>query len=238
MGEWFPEWEFYESIAERIIPTKQGTVREKAVVIAWEGFLQPLPTDPAEAMKILADLARDREVLVTRGGTLEHKSNCREQHIAPDPVRNRRDYGTVFRLLVHQFAPPTHPKAYALQPYLGPELIHTQGHVNGDGSLCPLSAADGVWDGRTDTLAKYLRKGVSPLLAKHLYWQWIYDATGRNEWPGARGPHGRLEAILATMARGSDSPCWCGSGKEHAECHRDLDVEELSRSATLRARGT
>lgn len=228
MGEWFPEWEFCESVADREVPMPQGSLKETAMVIAWEGRLQPLLQDPDEAVKILSDLANDREVLVVRGGTLKHDEACRASHSVPEPLRNRNDYGVVFQLFAHQFAPPAHPKVYALQPYLGPELFRTQGHVNGDGSLCPFFAPDGEWDGTTDTFARYLRVGVSSLLAKHLYWQWMLDATGRNEWPGVRGPHGRAEAMLESIARSASAQCWCGSGKAYSDCHRNLDRERLS----------
>lgn len=228
MGGWFPEWEYIESIADREVPTQGGSVKQKVLVIAWEGRLQPLPQDSHEAVKILADLANDQEVLVTRGGMLRHHERCRASHSVPDAVRNRNDFGVVFHLLAHQFPPPTHPKVYALQPHLGPELFHSQGHVNGDGSLCPLFAPDGAWNGIIDTLAKYLRAGVAPLLAKHLYWQWTLDATGRGVWPGTRGPHGPAEAMLTSLARSPDDQCWCGSGKPHKECHREHDRKHLS----------
>lgn len=159
---------------------------------------------------------------------MKHHDDCRASHSVPDALRNRSDYGVVFHLLAHQFAPPIHPKVYAEQPYLGPELFYTQGHINGDGSLCPFFAPDGEWDGIADTFAKYLRVGVSPFLAKHLYWQWVFDATGRSEWPGARGPHGIAEAILESATRSPDAQCRCGSGKPYRECHRDVDRKNLS----------
>jgi len=227
MGRWFPDWEYGEDIAERDRLTAQGVAREKLLVRAWEGELRPLPTAHDEAVKILADLAADRVVLVERAGVLRHHHRCAAAHVVPGPLRNRTDYEASFRLRAHQFAPPAHPKVYALQPWLGPELFRTQGHVNGDGSLCPIFAPDEVWNCVEGTLARYLRTGVSILLAKHLYWQWTRDATGIGIWPGQRGPHGLLDGILGSMRQSPDTQCRCGSGRPYAGCHMEPDKEFL-----------
>ncbi len=191
---------------------------EPVLVLGWEGELQPLPADPSEAQKLLADLAADRTVLVDQGGLLRHPTECAGPHEVPTPLLNRDDYGVAFRLRVEQFQPPAHPKVYSVRPYLGPELFHTQGHVNGDGSLCPFTATDDEWNGEGDTLAKYLRQGVAALLAKHLYWQWT-----RGLWPGSKGPHGEFEAAQEALRRPRTLQCRCGSGRPYEYCHRAAD---------------
>ncbi len=233
MGLWFPDWELGEDVAEREYPTAQGAVKEKLLVRVWEGELHPLPADHDEAVKILADLAADRVVLVERAGVLRHNGTCAGAHVVLEPLRGRSDYATAFWLRAYQFAPPAHPKVYALRPWLGRELFHTQGHVNGDGSLCPFFAPDDVWNGVEGTLARYLRTGVSILLAKHLYWQWTREAMGTGIWPGRRGPHGLLEAMLESMYRPLMTQCRCGSGRPYGDCHRELDKEILRRQGTL-----
>ncbi len=214
MGRWFPEWEYYEAD------------RDHELALIWEGELQPLPQQPDSAMKILADLAAERLILVDRGGLLKHDGACKAGHELPPALQGRTDYGISFRLQVHHRAPPAHPKVYAIRPLLGAELFQTQGHVNGDGSLCPLFVPDGEWDGHRDTLAKYLRRGVSVLLAKHLFWLWTGSA-GKGQWPGRRGPHGREEAARQSLRLPPTAQCWCGSGKSHEACHREEDKELL-----------
>lgn len=226
MGEWFPDWEYYDSV-------RMGEAGEPLLVRVWEGELAPLPAESEEAAKILSDLNEDRTVLVERGGVLKHDPHCTGAHGSPDAIRNHTDFAVGFRLMAEHPAPPAHPKVYALRPRLGAELFHTQGHVNGDGSLCPFFPPDGEWDGTKDTLAKYLRAGVSILLAKHLYWQWTREVTGAGIWPGARGPHGRFEAILESLQRSLAAQCRCGSGKPYADCHQEVDRQLLSSASAL-----
>lgn len=223
MHAWFPGWTRYESVAKRECLTSQGFVMEPVLVLVWEGDLQPLPNDTSEAVNILADLAEDRTVLVQQGGLLRHSADCVFPHAVPEPLQNRDDYGVVFHLRVEHPQPPAHPKAYALRPSLEPELYHTQGHVNADGSLCPYTATDDDWNGHRDTLAKYLRQGLSILLAKHLYWEWTGAATRNGVWPGIKGPHGDYQAALEALRRPPTVQCRCGSGRPHKDCHIKLD---------------
>lgn len=208
MGAWFPDWQYDLGVHYHL-------TGEPFLIIVWEGELQPLPDSEQEAVKILAHLKKDSEVIVGRGGTLLHPPACTDpDDDMPAQVRGRSDYGTRFALRTEQFAPPAHPKVYSDRPHLGPELYETQGHVNRDGSLCPYTATDEDWNGRRDTLALYLRRGVSILLAKHLYWTW----TGN--WPGQRGPHGEIEADAEARQRPPNVQCWCGSGKPYRDCHK------------------
>ncbi len=227
MRVWFPEWKSYESVREREILTRQGFVKEPVLVLVWEGALQPLPDGQDEAVKILADLAENRTVLVDRGGMLRHPPDCAGAHVVPQPIRERQEYGVAFWLRAEHSLPPAHPEVCALRPFLGPELYYTQGHVNQDGTLCPYTSSDDDWNGQSDTLAKYLRHGVSIFLAKHLHWEW----TGKGIWPGHRGPHGTREAITESMRRPPTVQCRCGSGRPYSECHRDADRELPLRSA-------
>lgn len=216
MGAWFPDWEYFEDVHYK----PSG---EPFLIRVWEGELQPLPDDGDEAVKILADLEKDRWLRVARGGTLQHPQECNGPHQVPIPLRARSGYAIRFNLRAEQLPPPAHPKVYARYPHLGPELYHTQGHVNQDGSLCPYTIGDDEWSGQRDTLARYLFHGVSFLLAKHLYWQWTREATGIGIWPGTRGPHGTFEAILEALKRPPTNPCRCGTGKPYRDCHMEGD---------------
>jgi hypothetical protein len=216
MDVWFPDWEYFEDV-------QYGPSREPFLICVWEGELQPLPDDGDEATKILADLNHDRTLLVDRGGVLLHPQGCTGSHEVPDPLRGRSDYGVKFRLRAEHLPPPAHPKVYGLRPYLGPELYYTQGHVNLDCSLCPYTITDDDWNGERDTIARYLRHGVSILLAKHLYWQWTREATGTGVWPGKKGPHGLSEAIIEAQKRPPTVQCRCGSGRAYRNCHMEED---------------
>jgi len=223
MGAWFPDWQHFEAARERQVPAGRGFVREPVIILVWEGELQPLPDDPSEATNILADLAADRDVLVAQGGTLQHLESCMYPHNVPESIHAQGEYGVRFLLQAEHLAPPAHPNVYSLRPYLSPELYNTQGHINRDGTLCPFTGTDDGWNGGRDTLAAYLKRGVAILLAKHLYWQWIWEATSNGIWPGWSGPHGEVQAALEAMKRPPTVQCRCGSGRPHGVCHRPLD---------------
>lgn len=193
------------------------------IVRVWEGELQPLPDDPQEASYILADLEQDRQVTVDVDGILRHDPTCTQPHgNLPAAVQSQRHYSERFLLRAEHWAPPAHPKVYALRPYLGPELYFTQKHLNLDGSLCPYTPTDDEWNGGQDTLSMYLRRGVSIFLAKHLYWKWT-AANGSGRWPGRSGPHGELQAVLQALSRRPTVQCRCGNGRRYQDCHRPFD---------------
>lgn len=223
MLAWFPDWTWFETTREHQVLGQEGFVRELIIVRVWEGELQPLPDDAHEARRILSDLEKDRQVTVDVGGVLRHDPGCTQPHESlPEAVQSQSRYNERFFLSTEHWAPPAHPKAYALRPYLGPELYFTQKHINLDGSLCPYTPTDGEWNGREDTLSMYLRRGISIFLAKHLYWTWT-AANGAGRWPGRTGPHGELQAMLQALSRHPTVPCRCGNGPIYQDCHRPID---------------
>ncbi len=224
MRVWFPNWIWSETVREREVLGPRGFSREFMIVRVWEGGLQPLPDDPHEARCILADLEQDRQLMVGVGGTLRHDPTCTRSHQdLPAAVQFQPQYGQCFSLRAEHWAPPSHPKVFALRPSLGPELYFTQKHINLDGSLCPYTATDDEWAGGQDTLSMYLRRGVSIFLAKHLFWAWTEEETGAGIWPGQSGPHGEVQAILLALSRPRTAQCRCGSGQPYQDCHRSFD---------------
>ena len=119
-------------------------------------------------------------------------------------------------------------------------------HILKNGQFCLWLPPRSPWD--KDDPRKLLRflDEVTVFLERQL----VYDATGRQEWPGAQYKHGTdgyeqfmlsilggndehlrslFPVILGRMHPGRNEPCPCGSAQKYKRCHAD-PVENIIRN--------
>jgi hypothetical protein len=207
MAAVYPHFEF----AYRLAYSRAGDPYQVGV---WRGTLSPFGNDHLE---VLADLDRDRCVLVSTNGRLKHDVGCRDSHSNINTWAGSVLKGTEFEVSVHYSGGIAHPEARVMKPRLAPG---SAGHLNGDGTICAYLASDDAWRADRDTVAKFLDH-VAIWTAKRIVW----DAAGY--WPGTaydpdidvvRTAQWHLETLKPGMQ------CPCRSGLSYDRCHRVADA--------------
>lgn len=188
---------------------------------AWAGTLSPLACS-ADPSGVLAALSEDRHVLIHRSGKLDVDPDDYPEHRSSFVSAAECLRTSTFSLIAVYREPPQHPAVVLLHPEPSWEALQAPDtHFWSDGSICPLFPPDGTWSWeRPNSMADYLN-WVAMWLVKYAYWELTRGRGARGVWLGTSVAHDDVVLLRQTP---HDSQCWCGSGREFADCHGNVQL--------------
>lgn len=179
----------------------------------WKGWMQPIRSlDDLEL--ILADIAQNRSVRILQGGEIMHDPLCRRKHQELAWIKKLKKPDRAFRIKITYGGGRQHPRAYVLEPVIP---IDRRKHTFGDSAICPYPPWKEVWNWQMHTVSDFADQAAIWLVK----WN-VWEQTGI--WLGDETRHDK--AFLYFTIRATEQ-CWCGSGKNYADCHRASDGREL-----------
>lgn len=181
------------------------------VVGSWQGRVQPIRTVDGP-FEVLDDLAHDREVSLV-GDEIRHVSHCPASHCRHEWMDRIGDLSMPCDVEIWHEGNEAPPRCWVLFP-----VILKQKHMWWDWSICAFLASDeDAWRPDVHTVADF----VPHVLLWLVKWL-VYDQT--NVWIGAEHnntPEYHLQIIKP------DARCWCQSGRQYRECHREEDKRRI-----------
>ena len=194
---------FYPQLSLSGLPIGTGRVA------VWKGAVQPIQT-LSHLEYLLDDLACDRSVQVLPGGGVEHLNQCRAVHVEHQWMEEITNPFVRFTLRVEYGGGAIHPRAYVIEPDY-PNLKWR--HRFSDGAICPYAPWEKVWLWDKHTVVDFMDSVVIWLIKSIVWFQ-------AHVWTGAERSHD-ADYLLGRIEH--KAPCWCGSGKHYAHCHRFRD---------------
>jgi len=183
--------------------------------VVWDGWLQPIRSaDQLDAL--LDDLDNDRPVDIVRGELYElrHDRECRIIHAEHNLKNKIKEPIRLFKIQVEDFGDKRVPRARVLEPSIPAE---ERRHNIGPDGICGFAPWEHPWDPDVSQIVDFVDHSLIWLFKQTVYSQ-------SKHWLGSETPH-NTEFLLKTIK--PTEPCYCGSAKNYADCHRALNRNEL-----------
>ncbi len=200
----------------RAYPSLRVVSSEDIGSLIWEGWLQALrSTDELDAL--LDDLDNDRPVDIERGDLYElrHDRECQIVHAEHRLKSKINEPIRLFRVRVEDFGDSRVPQARVLEP---PIPKNERRHNIGADGICGFAPWEHPWNPDVSQIVDF----VDHSLLIWLFKQTVYSQS--KHWLGSETPHS-TEFLLKTIK--PTEPCYCGSGKNYADCHRAANRNAL-----------
>ena len=199
----------------RSYPSLRVVSTDDAGSLVWKGWLQPIRS-AGELDALLDDLDNDRPVEIVRGELYElrHDRECRIVHAEHRLKSKIKEPIRLFRVRVEDFGDKRVPQARILEP---PIPAHERRHTIGPDGICGFAPWKHPWNPDVSQIAEFVDHSLI----------WLFKQTVYSEskhWLGSETPHS-TEFLLKTIK--PTEPCYCGSGKNYADCHRAANRNEL-----------
>jgi hypothetical protein len=205
----------------RSYPSLRIISSEDTASLVWKGWLQPIrSTDELDAL--LDDLDNDRPVEIVRGELYElrHDRECRIVHAEHRLTSKIKEPIRLFRVLVEDFGDKRVPQARVLEP---PIPADERRHNIGPDGICGFAPWKYPWNPDGSPIVGFVDHSLLWLFKQTVYSQ-------SKHWLGSETPH-TTEFLLKTIK--PTEPCYCGSGKNYADCHRVMNRRELYGTAWI-----
>jgi hypothetical protein len=189
--------------------------------LIWEGWLQPIrSTDELDAL--LDDLDNDRPVDIVRGELCElrHDRECQVIHAEHRLTSEIKEPIRLFRLRVEDFGDKRVPQARVLEP---PIPKDERRHNIGPDGICASAPWEHPWNPDVSQMVDFVDHSLIWLFKQTVYSQ-------SKHWLGTEMPHS-ADFLIKTIK--PTEQCYCGSGKNYADCHRVVNVRELYGNAWM-----
>lgn len=183
--------------------------------VVWEGWLQPIRSaDQLDAL--LEDLDNDRPVNIVRGELYElrHDQDCRIIHGEHRLKSKIKASIRLFKVRVEDFGDKRVPRARVLEPRIP---TNERRHNIGTDGICGFAPWEHPWDPDVSQIVDFVDQSLIWLFKQTVYSQ-------SKHWLGSETPHD-TEFLLKTIK--PTEPCYCGSGRNYADCHRRANRNEL-----------
>jgi hypothetical protein len=189
--------------------------------LIWEGWLQAIrSTDELDAL--LYDLDNDRHIDIVRGELYElrHDRECQVVHGEHRLRSEIKEPIRLFRLRVEDFGDKRLPQAHILEPSIPRD---ERRHNFGPDGICGFAPWEHPWNPDISAIVDFVDHSLIWLFKQTVYSQ-------SKHWLGSEIPHS-TEFLLKTIK--PTEPCYCGSGRNYADCHRTLNRNELYGDARM-----
>jgi SEC-C motif-containing protein len=199
----------------RAYPSLRVVSSEDIGSLIWEGWLQAIrSTDELDAL--LDDLDNDRPVNIVRGELYElrHDRECQAIHAEHRLRSEIKEPIRLFRLRVEDFGDKRVPQARVLEPSIPRD---ERRHNFGPDGICGFAPWEHPWNPDVSQIVDSVDHSLIWLFKQTVYSQ-------SKHWLGSETPHS-TEFLLRTIKPAE--PCYCGSGKNYADCHRAVNRNEL-----------
>ncbi len=183
--------------------------------LIWEGWLQAIRSaDELDAL--LDDLDNDRPVDIVRGELYElrHDRECQIIHAEHRLKSKIKEPIRLFRVRVEDFGDMRVPQARVLEP---PIPTDERRHNIGPDGICGFAPWKHPWNPDVSQIVDCVDHSLIWLFKQTVYSQ-------SKHWLGSETPHS-TEFLIKTIK--PTEPCYCGSGKNYADCHRAPNRNEL-----------
>ena len=182
----------------------------------WKGWIQPIRS-LEDLQWILADIEQNRSVRILQGGEVIHDPSCRRKHQELKWIEKLKKPDRAFKIKISYGGGKRHPRGHVIEPLIP---IVERKHMFGDNAVCAYSPWENVWNWEAHTVSDFADQVVLWLIK----WN-VWQQTG--VWLGDEMQHGKMFLYFTIAA--SDQ-CWCGSGRQYGECHRQEDEREVLRN--------
>ena len=199
----------------RAYPSLRVVSSEDTASLIWEGWLQPVrSTNELDAL--LDDLDNNRPVDIVRGERYElrHDRDCKVIHVVHRLRSEIKRPIRLFRVRVEDFGDTRLPQARVLEPRIP---TNERRHNIGRDGICGFAPWKHPWNPNVSQIVDFVDHSLIWLFKQTVYSESKY-------WLGSETPHS-TEFLLKTIK--PTEPCYCGSGKNYADCHRAANRNEL-----------
>jgi hypothetical protein len=193
-----------------------GVIRsENTRSVIWDGWLQPMRSDD-QLDALLDDFDNDRPVEIVRGELYElrHDQECRIAHGEHRLKSKIKEPIRLFKVRVEDFGDKRVPRARVLEPHIPTD--ERRHNIGADG-ICGFAPWEHPWDPDVSQIVDFVDHSLIWLFKQTIYSQ-------SKHWLGSETPHD-TEFLLKTIK--PTEPCYCGAGKNYADCHRGANRNEL-----------
>lgn len=205
----------------RAYPSLRVVSSEDADSLIWKGWLQPIrSTNEIDAL--LDDLDNDRPVDIVRGELYElrHDRECQVIHAEHRLTSKIKEPIRLFRIRVEDFGDARLPRSRVLEP---PIPTDERRHNLGSDGICAFAPWEHPWDPDVSQTAEFVDHSLIWLFKQTVYSQ-------SRHWLGSETPHS-TGFLIKTIQR--TEQCYCGSGRNYANCHRPVNVRQLCSNAWM-----